>query len=351
MTNLEARAEVIKLARELLVEPGELRFLEDAAPEAIRTFRKDVHRRLDAPHRPMFQRLARVSALVPGPLAVRIAMRFYGPMFVGMVATEVPPERAVGLIGHVPTQFLADATPYVDPDAAGPILHGLPTETMIPTMLELLRRKDYVTLARFVAAASDELIFEVLPHIESGEDLLLIGFNAEVADVAGRFDTILGALPPDRLRSLVQAAVDTDRFVETLTILQFLRAPTLTRIADTTADMGPQVMTALVEAAHRENAWAELIPVAAAMSGDRLEKFAALDVWTEEALTGVVRAAASHDLWAEFVPLAAATPDERLRILAELPVWHEIDSAPLLSAIEAADAQADLAVLVSALPR
>ncbi|MRH90550.1 hypothetical protein GFY24_24425 [Nocardia sp. SYP-A9097] len=120
MTNLAARAEVVKLARELDTAPENLAFLLDSDPTAIRRVRQRMHRSLDAPYRPMFQRLAKVSALVPNSLAIAIATRYFGPMLCGMIASSLTPERAVGLIGHVPVDFLADLAPYVDPDAATP---------------------------------------------------------------------------------------------------------------------------------------------------------------------------------------------------------------------------------------
>ncbi|MBU3064589.1 hypothetical protein KO481_24035 [Nocardia sp. NEAU-G5] len=334
MTSLESRAEVIKLARELQTEPERLDFLEGAAPEAIRAFRRSVHQRLDAPHRPMFRRIAKVGALVPGTLAVRIAMRYYGPMFVGMVATEVPPARAADLIGSVPPEFIADAAPYVDPEAVGPIVRGLRTEAMLPAMREMLRRKDYVTLARFVSAVSDELILEVLPSIESGADLLMIVLNSEISDVAGHFDIVLTRVDDDRIRSLVQAAADAGLFAETLTFLQFLSTPARARIADAAAELGPAVLTAMIDAAHRENAWPELLSVAAALTETHLSAFAAADAWTEQALTGLIAAADQHDLWDALIRVVAAMPPDRLRVFAELPAWDTADTAAVLAAAE-----------------
>jgi hypothetical protein len=349
VTSLESRAEVIKLARVLQTEPERLDFLEGAAPEAIRAFRRSVHQRLDAPHRPMFQRIARVSALVPGTLAVRIAMRYYGPMFVGMVATEVPPERAADLIGSIPPEFIADAAPYVDPEAVGPIVRALPTEAMLPAMREMLRRKDYVTLARFVSAVSDELILAVLPFIESGADLLMIVLNSEIGDVAGRFDVVLTKVADDRIRSLVQAAADAGLFAETLTFLQFLSPPTRARIAAAVAELGPTVMTAMIETAHRENAWPEMLSVTAVLTGAHLSAFAAADAWNEQGLTGLLAAADERDLWDAIFRIAAAMPPDRLRVLAELPVWDTVDAAAALAAAEKSTGEGALADLVARL--
>lgn len=276
MSKLAARAEVIKLARELSVDPGQLDFLRDATPLEIRRFRERICAELDAPHRPMFRKLAAASKLLPNPVTVKIAMRFFGPMLCGMVASELTADRASALLNHIPVDFLADATQYVDPVAAIPIIQGLDTEKMVPTMQELLRRKEYVTLARFLGAVTDEQLLAVVPLVQTGEDLLMTGFYAEVTD---RFETVVSQLPEERIRSIVQAAVDLDAFAEALTLMQHLTERTRGRVANAAAEMGPEVLAAMVESARSENAWDELIPVADSMNEANRQKLTALDIW------------------------------------------------------------------------
>ncbi|GAB4586004.1 hypothetical protein [Nocardia sp. IFM 10818] len=287
MTNLAARAEVIKLARELHTAPEDLAFLLDSDPAAIRRVRQGMHHSLDARYRPMFQRVARVSALVPDRLSITIAIRFFGPMLCGMIASSLSPARATALIGHIPRDFLADVAAYVDPEAATPIVRAFDTDILVPVMQDLLRRKDFVTLARFLVAATDEQLLGVLPHIESGEDLLMVGFNAELDAVSDRFELVLGAMPEHRVRDLLQSAHDLDRFAEALTFLQFLTPETLGRVADIAAEMGPELLTHMVDATRREVSWAELIPVAATMSPDNRQRFLDLEIWDAAALTAM----------------------------------------------------------------
>ncbi|MCX5045908.1 hypothetical protein OG921_22320 [Aldersonia sp. NBC_00410] len=322
MTSLATRAEVIKLAREFHVDAGDLVFLQDAPPEAIRTFRSAVAAQLDAPHRPMFRRLGAASGLVPNSIAVAVATRYFGPMLCGMVSTEIGADRAAKLIGHVPVDFLADTAPYIDPGAAVSLIRQLPTETMMPTMQELLRRKDYVTLARFITAVTDEQLIDALPLVESGEDLLLTAFNAEGMD---GFEVAMASLTEERIQSIIQAAVDHDQFAEALTFLPHLSVDTLRRVADATAAMGPTVLIAMVESAHRENAWAELVPVVAVMSPDNLAVQANLDVWNDENLTGAIEATRENDLWHSLRPLIAAMDTTRRGRLRDLPIVTELD--------------------------
>ncbi|TSD96071.1 hypothetical protein FOS14_17080 [Skermania sp. ID1734] len=322
MTSLAARAEVIKLARELIAEPSDVEFLREAPPEAVREFRRAAAKQLNAPHRQMFRKLALASNLVPNPIAVKIATRYFGPMLCGMVAAELSADRAAKLIGHVPVDFLADTTRYIDPDAATPLIRALNTDIMTPTMMELLRRKDYVTLARFIGAVTDEQLLAVIPLVESGEDLLMTAFNAEVMD---RFEVAMADLPEDRIQSIIQAAVDNDQFAEALTFLQYLSERTLNRVADATAAMGPDVLATMLESAHRENAWAELVPVAAAMSDENLRIQANLDAWDDEKLTAVLQAARDNELWQPVRRIIEAMDDQHRQQLRQLPITSETD--------------------------
>lgn len=313
MSALASRAEVIKLARELAADPDELEFLREASVADLRHFRQRVVGELDARHRPMFRKLAATSKLLPNAVTVKIAMKYFGPMLCGMVASELTAERAAALMNHIPVEFLADATHYVDPVASESIIRGLSTEKMVPTMRELLRRKEYVTLARFLGAVTDEQLLSVVPLVETGEDLLMTGFFAEVTD---RFETVVRDLPEDRVKSIVRAAVDLDRFVEALTLMQHLTEGTRARVANTAADLGQDVLTAMVASAHREDAWAELIPVAASMDKENLRTTINLDVWDEESLSGLLRAAAEHDLWPSLRPMfEVLEPPVRERLL------------------------------------
>ncbi|AYF78079.1 hypothetical protein D7D52_34430 [Nocardia yunnanensis] len=284
MTSLAARAEVVKLARELQVDATELAFLLDSDPVAVRRVRQGMYRALDAPYRPMFERLAKVSALIPIGVSVAIATRFFGPMLCGMVASSLSPERAAAMIGHVPVPFLADVAPYVDPEAATPIVRQFGTDVLLPVLREMLRRKDYVTLSRFVVAASDAQLRAVLPAIESGEDMLMVAFGAELDAVADRFDLVLAELPDDRVREILAVAADQNLFTEALTFLSLLSERTLTRVAELAAGMDPIVLTNMVTAAQREDAWTELVAVAAAMSPESLQRLLDLEIWDTEDL-------------------------------------------------------------------
>lgn len=346
MSSLAARAEVIKLARELASEPETLDFLREAPADDLREFRQRLTHELDTPHRPMFRKLAQASKLLPNAITVKIAMKYFGPMLCGMVASELTADRAAALMNHIPVEFLADATQYVDPVAAESIIRGLDTEKMVPTMRELLRRKEYVTLARFLGAVTDEQLLSVVPLVETGEDLLMTGFYAEVND---RFETVVSELPEERIKSIVRAAVDLDRFAEALTLMQHLTEPTRARVANAAAELGDDVLTKMIESAHREDAWAELIPVAASMTEANIARLVHLEVWDEESIAGVIRAAHRHELWQQLVPVVEVMNADRGQDLkAALDSVEPEVRRDLIAAARAAGLDSDLMALLEA---
>ncbi len=245
MTSLAARAEVIKLARTLDVDPKEIDFLRTAPPENIRAFRRATTTALDAPFRTFTSRLAKAGTLLPSAVAAKIATAFFGPMLSGSIVSELPPGKAAALIGHVPLDFLADTAQYLDPDAAAPLVRALDSRTMVPIMQELLRRGDHVTVARFVNAVTDRQLREVIPLVTSGDDLLLTALNVESGQ---RLDAILTALPDDRIRDLLRAAQQRDLFGEATPLLAALTPATLARLTDLAAELGPDVSDGLAAA-------------------------------------------------------------------------------------------------------
>lgn len=61
MVELERRAELLRLAQVLRVEPGELRMLEGADPADLRALRRQVWDALLERHRPTFERAATLA--------------------------------------------------------------------------------------------------------------------------------------------------------------------------------------------------------------------------------------------------------------------------------------------------
>ena len=227
MTHSITESEITKLARELGTDPSEFAFLAGSSPEALRTIRYSIAARLDEPHRPMFRRLARASALVPVALAATIATRFFGPMLCGAVASEIAAERAAGMIAHLPMKFVADVTPYINPRMSGALIKGIELSILVPVMTELVERRDLVTISRLVEAATQEQVQASADLIEDPADLLAVYLFAESTK---SLDAMLAAIDDDRLAAVLGAAREADLADVLAEVFNGLSAPGRNRV-------------------------------------------------------------------------------------------------------------------------
>jgi hypothetical protein len=77
---LENRAEILKLARLLAVEPVELEFLAVLPARAVREFREQATERLLDADAAMFRRVGAAARMIPSELLASIAQRAFGPL-------------------------------------------------------------------------------------------------------------------------------------------------------------------------------------------------------------------------------------------------------------------------------
>ncbi|WP_317743276.1 hypothetical protein [Nocardia seriolae] len=149
----------------------------------------------------------------------------------------------------------------------------------------------------------------MLPYLESGEDMLMVAFNAELDRVSDRIELVLSQASEERIRDVLRVGYEKDLFVEALTFLGLLSDETLTRIAEVAAGMDTEVLAHMVISTQRENAWAELVPVAAAMPAGSLAQFLKLDVWNAENLSAIAAAAERdgrfEELWQRAIEASA----------------------------------------------
>ncbi|NMN96154.1 hypothetical protein [Antrihabitans stalactiti] len=317
MTNLITRAEIARLAHDLGADHHELAFLERARADDLRDFRIALVGQLYGEHASKLRKIASLSRAMPVSFLVRMATKIVGPELSGMVASELSPERAARLMSATPTEFAADTAAFVNPEAAGPIVRQLEPDVMLPTVVELLRRKDYPTVAKFVSVASDTQLRALVPRVPSGKDLLLAGFHTSAVD---RFELVVIEMPDERIRSILAAAVEENLFAEALTLIPQFALETLGRIGDIAVAMGTDVLVPMVETAERIEAWSELIPIVAAMSPPQLRRLIGLDLWSDERLTSIITAADRDGRWHHLRPILEGMSPERLRQVATLPL-------------------------------
>ncbi|RYP87023.1 hypothetical protein EKO23_07030 [Nocardioides guangzhouensis] len=206
MTGPSVRAEVGRLAAELDVDPGELAFLHDVPPTAIRDLRADLAEALHTRHEAKFRRLARLSHLAPAPITAKVAEVAFSPLLGARVAAVMEPEQAIRLAARLSPGFLTDVSTRLDPVRAEPIIRGLPVRTVVDVGRRLLEREEYLPLGRFVSVVDTDVALEVV-EVASAEQMLAVALWTE--EVAA-LDAVMQRLPDARLADVLAVGLAAD---------------------------------------------------------------------------------------------------------------------------------------------
>ena len=204
MTALATKAELIKLARALQTNESQLDFLSAIPVPALRSLRGGVETQLFEGGRSFFQKLAAASKLMPNSLVAMLGEKVFGAVLAARIANEMDPPRAIDVAGKMSTPFLADTCLALDPQRAQAIVRGMPAARIVEVSRELAKRKEFVTMARFVDAITPEALKAVIAD-SSEEVLLRSGFFIESPTRAGQ---IMLGLPEARLHKLLKLAAD-----------------------------------------------------------------------------------------------------------------------------------------------
>lgn len=204
--NLETRAELVKLGRLLGQAPESLSYLETIAPAGLLGLREGLTERFFGGHRKLFQRIAASSRLLPLALNVMISEKVFGPVLSARIAGEMPADRAIEMAMKMPLKFLSDVTLELDPKRARDIIRGMPVARVVEVAQELLKRKEYVLMGRFVDFMSDEANQACVNAFKDESVLLEIGKYMEAKH---RLKDVLRMLPPARQKKLLVAAAAT----------------------------------------------------------------------------------------------------------------------------------------------
>ena len=260
MTALARRAELAKLAQvigrevDLPLEASELREL-----------REHVTARLFDDARPVLQRVATGSRLLPTALVARVGEKVFGATLCAQIAGLLAVPYALDLALRMSDPFLASVSAAIDPRTAGEVVRRIPAARIVAVAHELLGRRAYVTLARFVDYLTEATITAVIDSITDELDLLRIG--AYVEDPV-KLQQLVGQLAPERTRAMIAAlrGANGERWLEALTVAEQLDAPGRRRLGDLAVELGPEVIDALLAAVRRLELWTALVPFALAMS-------------------------------------------------------------------------------------
>ncbi len=304
---LEARAEIIKLARLLGVPPAELEFVEKLPASALREYREAATERLFAADAAIFRRVAAAARLLPSALIANVAQRAFGPLLCARAAGSVDTDKALDVLKRLPPEFVADATVEVDPRRVAELIAAVPQDLVVPVAQILGEHGEYVTMGRFLAYVPDHAIDSAIGAL-SDEALLRTAFVLEHKD---RLDHAIGMLPDRRLPGLITHASKFGLWPEALDLMGHLSAERLGPIAETVAHQDAETLGDLVAAVSDAGIWDSLLPVVRLMSEQSLARLVTVAAFHDQTTLGeiITAVADSEDgLWRDLAPLLEALP-------------------------------------------
>lgn len=142
---LQARAEILKLARMLEREPSSLSYLEDLPVADLRILRDQITELLSRADGAAMGRLAVAAKLLPAGLSATMSERAFGPVLSAQLAGRLEPSRAIDVAAKLPIDFLADVAIELDPRRTSEVIAGIPPRRIGEITGELIRRGEWVT--------------------------------------------------------------------------------------------------------------------------------------------------------------------------------------------------------------
>lgn len=303
MSALTTRAEIIKLSRLLKLKEEQLASLEKFDVGQLRDLRERMSASLYDSSRPHLVRVAAATKLIPVALIAAIGEKFYGPLLCARVTGLMPPDRAAEVAGKLPATFLADLSIELDPRSARDVIALLPASLVVTVAREMLKRREYITMARFVDVLSDKVIREVMAIIEEDCALLEIAFFVESAD---RLDALINMMPAERLRSIIVTAATDEKCLwpEALSMMTQVSPELRGKMGDLTAQLSDEQLSAVLAAVEKGGLWSAWVGVLSSMSVESQRRVLSLaDVESPEALSALATAAKEHGLWNQLLPL------------------------------------------------
>lgn len=207
MTDLAHKAEHLKLARLLGCPESTVAALDGLDVAGLRRLRGACTSMLFDGDRSSLQRIVSVARLMPAGLNALIAEKAMGPVLGSRVAGMLPPRDAVEIARRVPLHFNVEVTLLLDPRSAAPMLREMPLDLVLAVTREMVKRREYIVMARFVDALTDEQIRACMGAMDD-EAMLQSGFFVESPK---RLEEVVELMSDERLRAVVGHAARPDR--------------------------------------------------------------------------------------------------------------------------------------------
>lgn len=251
LASLDLDAERRKLARLLGVDAETLHYVDALAAADVRQLRHTVEAHIFDRGAKRFRGLAKSTKLLPNKVNALIAQRALGPRLAAQVAGLLEPKTAVALADQVSLEFRADLCGYLDPRRAGDVLRAMPLNIVLPTSAELVRRHDYMTMARFVDDLKPEQIAAVSAELDA-VSMLWTGFYVE----SGRSLTQLITMLSDaQIVATMHAAAEHTLWPQSLALMLRADESTTARMIHLLAEQPAEISASLLRYADQVDGW------------------------------------------------------------------------------------------------
>lgn len=257
MIDLALQAEHQKLARLLGCTESRIAALSGLDVAALRALRAACTARLFDGDRASLQRIVAVSSLLPGALKALVAEKALGPVLASRVAGLLPPEQAADIAKRVSLAFNVEVTLLIDPRSAVALLRLIPIPLVVAVTREAARRREYIAMARFIDALSNEQIRACMEVLDD-ETMLRIGFYVESPQ---RLEEVVGLMSAERLQKVMAVAAkpELDLGGAVLVLLRGVSEQLRTRLAEAALSHADDSVAISLVAAAREHEMTDLL--------------------------------------------------------------------------------------------
>lgn len=202
MSTLALQAEHLKLARLLGCPETAVAGLAGLDVAALRKLRGACTSMLFDGDRASLQRVAGAARILPGAINALLAEKAMGAVLASRVAGLLPPKDAVDIARRTPLAFNVETTLLLDPRSAAPMLRLMPMDLVVAVTKALVKRSEFIVMARFVDTLTDEQIRACMAVLDD-EAMLRIGFFVESPQ---RLEEVVGLMSDERLQKVVAVA-------------------------------------------------------------------------------------------------------------------------------------------------
>ncbi len=260
---VQARAEILKLARMLDRDPASLDYLQTVPLNDLRELRDQITDVLWNAGGGFIGKVAAAAKLLPASLSATIGERAFGAVFCAQLAARLEPSRAIDVAAKLPTPFLADVAVALDPRRTSAVIAGIPADRIAEITAELVRRGEYVTMGQFVGHLDDDALKAAVAVMDNAV-LLRVGF---VLDDKAGLDRLVALLPAGRMDGIIHDAAEQNLWLEALDLLAHLGADQRRQILDSPNALDEETLERIVACVVEHELWEEAELIAAADPG------------------------------------------------------------------------------------